>query len=90
MSKRNEILAEALNCGAFQNDAARGIPANLLVTFEVDELMLFVAKIEREATERAAKLAEAEVVEELTDGDLAYNMATRHCAAAIRAGGDQT
>lgn len=37
------------------------------------------------ATERAAKLCEEEVVEELTDGDLAYNMATRHCAAAIRA-----
>ncbi|GER21308.1 hypothetical protein [Variovorax boronicumulans] len=37
------------------------------------------------ATERAAKLCESEAVEELTDGDLAYNMATRHCAAAIRA-----
>jgi len=42
------------------------------------------------ATERAAKLVEGEAVEELTDGDLAYNMATRHCAAAIRAGGEQT
>jgi len=42
------------------------------------------------ATERAAKLCEGEAVEELTDGDLAYNMATRHCAAAIRAGGEQT
>lgn len=37
------------------------------------------------ATGRAAKLCENEAVEELTDGDLAYNMATRHCAAAIRA-----
>jgi len=39
------------------------------------------------ATERAAKACEAENVEELTDGDLAYNMATRHCAAAIRGSG---
>jgi len=49
---------------------------------------LFTATQMREAilaaTERAAKVAEAESVEEIGDGDAAYNMAIRHCAAAIR------
>lgn len=40
----------------------------------------------RDATERAAKVAEAEAVEEVDDSDVAYNTAIRHCAAAIRGG----
>lgn len=43
----------------------------------------------RAATERAAKVCEAEAVDpvEGSDGDQAYNLAIRHCAAAIRGEG---
>lgn len=40
-----------------------------------------------DATERAAKTCELEVVQEVSDGDEAYNCAIRQCAAAIRGGG---
>jgi hypothetical protein len=61
------------------------------------EMLAFFTEGYQAATERAAKqereecakLCEQEVVEELTDGDLAYNTATRHCAAAIRAKGGE-
>lgn len=67
-------------------DVGRRRPQYDRPAFEYENL--YTASQMREAilaaTERAAKLCEDEVVEELTDGDLAYNMATRHCAAAIR------
>lgn len=50
--------------------------------------LLFTADQVREtmqaATERAAKVVEAEAVEETGLGDHVYNLAIKHCAAAIR------
>ena len=45
-----------------------------------DELRRFATLV----AEEAAKVAEAEAVEECDPTDIAYNVATSHCARAIR------